>query len=190
MHKIIMEGQNCMLAEMQELYLPLHVQHLNDPDVHRFISSRPPFTIDQQHCWLKKHRESGGFSFAILAEDRDATGLIFIGLMDFRCVDYHDCSAYSASVIGNKRYWNRGIAREARLMQLKIGFDHIGLCHVYSKTVSANVRSQRLLESTGYRMIDIRPKARMIDGVPHDELLYYASRMSWLPYWNHYCEGE
>ena len=187
MHAIIREGRRCVLAHMQEEYLGLHTDYMNDPEVNKFITSRPPFHVEQQREWFKKHQEMGNYVFAVLARDgKDDNGLIFIGVMDFRDVDRSKWTAHSASVIGNKLYWRRGIAREARLLQLKIGFDELGFAYIYSETVGLNVRSQRLLESTGYELIGVRQGIRMVEGTMHDELLYRVSRIQWLPHWERY----
>lgn len=190
MHLIIMEGRRCALGEMLEGYLPLHTEYLNDPEVNRFILSRPPFTIAQQREWLRERRMAGDQVLAVLVRDpEDSIGqFVFVGVMDLRNMDRKEGTAHSASVIGDKRYWRRGIAREARLMQLKIAFDDHGLNWIYSETVRSNVRSQRLLESTGYGLIDVRPQARLVEEVLHDELHYRVSRALWLPHWNRYCE--
>lgn len=188
MKKNIMEGRNCLLAEMQLKYLPIHTSFLNDPEVNRFILSRPPFTVHQQYKWLQERKKAGDQILAILVREqiKNSKHLVFIGVMDLRDIDTKKQVAYSGSVIGNKRYWQRGIAREARLMQLKIAFDQLGLKYVYSKTIRQNVRSQRLLESTGYRLIKIFRKARCVEGVLCDEFLYRVSRTLWLPHWNQY----
>lgn len=188
---IIMRGRSCVLGDMQEEYLSLHTTYLNDPEVNRYLLSRPPFTIDQQRKWLEGRRRAGDQVLAVFVpESREGDEqLIFIGVMDLRGVDRSRKTASSGSVIGDKRYWGRGIAREARLMQLKLAFDTLGLEQIFSTTVRPNVRSQRLLESTGYQLIACHPKTRLVDGFFHDELVYRVSRSLWLPHWVCYPEA-
>lgn len=187
-----MEGRLCLLSEMRQKYLTIHTSYLNDPDVNRFILSRPPFTVGQQRKWLRERKKVGEQVLAVLVREpvRNSARIIYVGIMDLRDIDTEKQIAYSGSVIGNKHYWRRGIAREARLMQLKIAFDDLGLKGIYSKTVRPNTRSQRLLESTGYSLVKIIPAARLVEGVLHDELLYFVSRKLWLPLWNQYCREE
>lgn len=192
MHRVVMEGCLSVLAEMQEEYLPVHTNYFNDPEVNRFILSRPPFTISQQREWLYQRRSQGDQIFAVLARELigKVENLIFIGVMDLREIDFKKSIAYSGSVIGNKHYWGRGIAREARLMQLKIAFDELELEWVYSKTIRPNIRGQHLLESTGYQLVNVFSENRLLEGVLYDELLYRVSREIWLPLWNRYCETK
>lgn len=190
MHIIVMEGHRCALGVMLEEYLPLQTDYLNDPEVNRFIRSRPPFTIEQQRKWLRERKRVRDQVLAILAREAEGSRhqFTFIGIMDLHGIDRQKRTAHSGSVIGNKRYWRKGIAREARLMQLKIAFDELGLSWIYRETVRPNIRSQLLLESTGYEMFEVRPQTRLVEGVLHDELYYRVSRALWLPYWNRYCK--
>jgi len=191
MHSIIMQGRRCALAHMQEEYLTLHTAYMNDPEVNRFIRSRPPFSIEQQREWLWERARAGDRVYAVLALDHTGTGeqFTFVGVMDFHNTDWEHHTAHSASVIGDKRYWRKGIAREARLMQLKIGFDELHFHWIFSETVRANVRSQRLFESTGYELFTVLPQARSVEGTLQDELRYRVSRALWLPHWERYCGG-
>ncbi len=190
MHKIVMEGRRCALGEMIEEYLPMHTNYMNDPEVNRFIHSRPPFTVEKQREWLRQGKRVGDQVLAILvSKPKDSIErFTFVGVVDLHNIDPKERTANSGSVIGNKRYWRRGIAREAKLMQLKIAFDDLKLNWIYSRTIRPNVSSQRLLESSGYKLFDVCPEARLVDGVLHDELYYRVSCALWLPYWNRYCE--
>lgn len=190
MHTIVLEGRQCALGKMQEEYLLMHTGHLNDPEVNQFLFSRPPFTIDQQREWLRERKREGDQVLAVLVRESKESmeQFTFIGVMDLRNINRKERTARSGSVIGDKRYWRRGIAREARLMQLKMAFDDLKLAWIHSRTIRPNIRSQRLLESTGYELIEVYPQARLVGGVLHDELRYRVSRALWLPYWNRYCE--
>lgn len=192
MHKVIIEGRRCTLAEMQTQYLPIHTTYMNDPEVNRFILSRPPFTICQQHKWLRQRRRVGDQVLAVLVREyiENSERLVFVGVMDLRNIDSETRTAFTGSVIGNKHYWRKGIAREARIMQLKLAFDEMKLKWIYSKTIRPNVRSRRLLESTGYRLIKIFPKVRLVEGILHDELLYRVTRSRWLTHWDQYRKAS
>ena len=192
MSKVIMQGTRCTLTEMKETYLPEHTAYMNDPEVNRFILSRPPFTLNQQRTWLRGRRKNGDHIHAILvrSETKKSESLRYIGLMELGHINARKQSAISASVIGNRDYWRKGIAREARLMQLKFAFDTLRLRWVYSKTVRPNVRSQRLLESTGYHVIKVLSAARLVNGIMEDEIVYRVSRSAWLPIWNQYLRNR
>ena len=177
---------------MDEGYLSLHTDYLNDPEVHRYIFSRPPFTFAQQQAWLQERKRSGDKVFAILAPEssREAASSEFIGVIELRDIDFKKGSAYTASMLGNRKYSGKGIAHEARLMVLRYAFNDLGLKRVYSKTIRSNLRSRQSLERTGYRCMGVFPKIRELNGTLHDELLYGISRQSWFEHWQKYEAGE
>lgn len=154
---------------------------MNDPEVNRFILTRPPFTVNQQRKWLRERRKAGDQILAILVPDAiNSEYLSFVGVTELRDFNQEKRSALSGSVIGDKSFWKKGIAREARLMQLGLAFNEFGLRWVYSKTISPNLRSQRLLESTGYRLMKVVPRSREVEGQRYNELHYRVSRSGWL----------
>lgn len=175
---------------MRDEYLTTHTNYLNDPGVNQFIYSRPPFTVNQQREWFKERTEQGDYILAVSARDivESCEKFVFIGVMDLRDINHAEHTAYSGAVLGDKHRWGKGFAHEAKLMQLKLAFDKLGLKRIYSKTIRPNVRGQHFLENTGYMLIDIFPNARLLDGVRCDEFLYCVSRKLWLPYWNDYYE--
>lgn len=186
------KGRRCVLAEMSDDYLPAHTEYLNDTEVNRLINSKPPFTLFQQQRWIARIRKANGQIFAILTKDISTQDgeMIFVGVTELRSIDLNRRTAYSASMIGNKNYWRRGIAREAKLLHLRIAFEEMQLRAVFSNTISPNIASKRLLESTGYHLINTVPKSREVDGVYHDELLYCVSYMGWLRIWETYCRKK
>lgn len=190
MHTILVERSRCILGEMKEEYLPAHTGYLNDPEVNRFIFSRPPFTIEQQRKWLLERRRAGDQILAVLVHQPTETAeeSIFVGVVQLRDIDLGKRIAHSGIVIGNKHYWGKGIARMARLIQLKLAFDELCLDWVYSETVRPNIRSQRFLENTGYELYNVSRKARIVEGVWCDEFHYRISRLRWLLYWRRMVE--
>ncbi len=184
---IIKEGRRVLLATMEEDYLPLHVKYLNDPQVNRYIASRPPFSLEQQREWLAGKQAAQDLVHAILLKDAIPA---FIGVMELGSIDRTTGTAISASIIGARSLWGQGIAREARLMQLHIAFRELGLIAVLSKTVRPNVRSRRFLESVGYEIYHVAQDARTIEGTPQDELWYCVTPERWLPHWERYRAGS
>ena len=188
-HEVIATGKRCAFGNMIETYLPRHVEYLKDPEVNRFIATRPPFSIEQQQAWLKDRIAAGDKIYALLAPNEEGK-LVYVGTMGLTKFNNERTTAESGSFIGDKRYWGHGIAREARFLQLRIAFEDMGLESVSSVTIQPNLRSQRLLESTGYKLIETRPGARTIDGVTYDELLYKVTRASWQEALKKYLEKE
>lgn len=173
----------CVFGEMRDEYLPDHVRYLNDPEVNRFLIPRPPFTIEGQREWFQKRREAGDIIHAILVLDSGVAELsIFAGVEHLHSIDREARTAWTGMVIGNKRYWGKGIARQARLVHLQIAFEELGLEWVYSTAAAPNQRSRRFMESIGYELFKVERNTRMVEGKVCDEIQYRISRSLWLPY--------
>ncbi|OGE75263.1 MAG: hypothetical protein A3K06_03165 [Candidatus Doudnabacteria bacterium RIFCSPHIGHO2_01_52_17] len=188
-------GQKCILGPMREKYLPLHVSYLNDSEVSRFLRITKPVTIEHQRCWLRKVFSGGyrGVIFAVLAGESGralSQSGKFVGVTGLRDVNWAEGTAYSGLVIGNKLYWGRGIGKEARLLLLKHAFDELKLKQIYSRVAAPNLRIRGLLEATGYKMVSVRPRCRLIEGRYYDEVLYHASRETWGTVWTAYLESQ
>lgn len=176
-------GRVCALGEMSESYLEAHVEFLKDKEVTRYLRIRNNANIEQQRKWLRETlRSQNDELLAVFAKEN--TRDIFIGLLQLREIDRIDGTAHVGMMIGDKRYWGRGVGGEAGLLQLKHAFDDLGLRWVYGRTASSNLRTQRLLEKVGYKKQGLRPSCRLIDGVYEDELLYGVCRKTWQPIWD------
>lgn len=181
--RILLGGTRSLLCEMEEEFLPLHVGFLNDPEVSRFLRIRPPVTLGQQIAWLAQAQNSPSMRvFAVLVRDPHP---MFVGVVSFREITA-DGGARSGSVIGDKRYWRRGIATEARILQLHYGFTRLGLLWVRGYSLRPNIASQKLLERVGYRFIEERQFARLHDGRYYDELVYLITKEEFYAVWGEY----
>lgn len=181
----LMSGRLCGLKPMEEKYLNDHVRFLQDTDVTAYLRIGIP-NLEGQRAWLQRVLTSSREElFAIFA--RQVESDLFIGVIHLRDVDNESGTAHSGMVIGDKRFWGRGIGTEAKHFQLKYAFEEMGLRWVYSRTASGNVRARRMLENTGYVRQGIRPSCRLVNGRYQDEFLYGASPASWRPRWEAFC---
>lgn len=180
---IIVEGNLCALTEMDERHLPQHVAFLNDPEVSQFLRTRPPITLAHQTTWLKKMQQDPSSKvFAVFAKEAGDT-FKFVGVIDFHHMDPITQETSSGTVIGEKTYWKKGIATEARVLQLHYGFSKLGIEWARSRTIAPNIASQRLLEGIGYQLVETKPGARIVDGVPQDELIYKLTKADFYLKW-------
>lgn len=183
MSTILIAGRHCALAPMCEEYLEAHVRFLNDPLVNKYLRIRgDALGIDSQRAWLQKTLASRSDQLLAVLASGESEGA-FIGTVHLRDIDSNDGIAHGGMMIGNRCFWGRGVATEARLMHLKIAFDQLHLRWVYGRTVACNHRARKLLQSTGYSLQGTRPQSRLVEGVYWDELLFGVSREMWEIVW-------
>ncbi len=186
MTKIILQGSICALAEMTEDYLPQHVNFLRNPQVIRYVRIRLPITLESQRTWLEQMRTSrADLVFAVLVQPESK----FVGVVGLHEIDHFDRTARGGAIIGDRQYWGRGIATEARFLQLKFAFEVLRLRWVWGSTIRPNKRSQRLLARTGYVQVGIRPRCRRVGNVFEDELLYAVSPAQWRKAYREYLHS-
>lgn len=172
---ILLEGKLSALCEMDPRFLPQHVTFLNDPEVSRYLRTRPPVTLEHQTQWLAQAAQDPTKKiFGVFA--KEAGKMRFVGVSSFGDIDPVSGGARSGTIIGNKNFWNKGIATESRILQLHYGFSKLGLKFALGHAVGPNVASQRALERIGYHLLEKRPQARTVDNVSYDEYVYKITR--------------
>ncbi|TSC85833.1 MAG: GCN5-like N-acetyltransferase [Parcubacteria group bacterium Gr01-1014_8] len=180
---ILAEGQRTALCEMEERLLPSHVTYLNDPEVNRYLRTRPPVTLEHQKAWLQRSaHDVTAKVFSVFAKE-NGDKFKFIGVVSFRDIDPATGGANGGAVIGDKAYWKKGIASEARILQLHYGFSKLGINWVLGHSIDPNVASQKLLEHVGYTLIEKHNAARVVDGVAYDEYVYKISKEEFYAKW-------
>lgn len=95
---------------------------------------------------------------------------------------FHDVSIDQAQIayILHPLYWGKGYMREALLELLKVGFHQLELRRVIAYVSVDNIRSQKLLESFGFRKEGILKEAeKLSDGCYHDMVLYAMLKKEW-----------
>ena len=76
---------------------------------------------------------------------------LHIGNVYLTDLNYVNRTAESHILIGNKKYWGQGYAREALLQILHYGFEERGLNRVEARINADNVASLRMHEKCGYK---------------------------------------
>lgn len=78
------------------------------------------------------------------------------------------------------RWWKQGFAAEGALAALRCGFERLGLQEIVAFTVSANVRSRRVMEKLGMQYSADFDHPRLPEGHPiRRHVLYRLPRAVW-----------
>ncbi len=126
------------------------VRNANNRQVSRFMPKLSfPYTIDNAKKWLREanrqRRRNLSYDFGI---ELSESGVI-IGVMSLQNINFKDSNAEVGFWIG-KRYWKKGLAREALELVLGFSFGELKLHRVYAVVHSQNAASIRLLERSGF----------------------------------------
>lgn len=143
---------------------------LNDPEVSAHNSHHVfPYTLAQAKGYVESVRnDPQNLVLAIVAKDTDA----HIGNIALQNIDPVSRNAEYAIVIGDKKYWGKGVASEASRLLLAHGFNALNLHRIYCGTSSANVAMQKLAAKLGMKEEGRRRAALYKDGVYADVIEY------------------
>ena len=160
----ILTTERLVLRRWREEYIPSFRRMNADPRVMEFMPSvLAPEESDAMVERVERHFDQRGFGL-MAAELRESGEFIgYAGLS----VPTFDAPFMPAVEIGWRlaaEQWGRGLATEAAREVLRYGFEVVGLENVVSFTVPANVRSRRVMEKIGMRVVGEFEHPRLPDG--------------------------
>ena len=116
---------------------------------------------------IRRSAAGSEHAFMIVANDGDVP----IGRCQLFNVNLVDRNAMLGIVIGDRRYWNRGLGGEAVTLLLEYAFNLINLESVMLGAFAFNPRALACYRRIGFREIGRRRHARRIAGQYHDAIL-------------------
>ena len=132
-------------SDAEDIYL-----NARDKEIARYTTLPHPYKLRHALDFIKKtHRDIRKKAAYELGIELKETGRI-IGMMSFVKIDHANKNAEVGYWLG-KKYWRRGIAKEALKLILEFGFKKLGLIRVYAKVLHPNTASAKLLESVGFK---------------------------------------
>ena len=126
-------------------------QNAKDKDICLAVPLPMPYTLKSAQDYIKicqkkwKNKEEAQFGI----EDKD-TGKI-IGMIGLMNLDFKSKKAEVGYWLG-KKYWGKGIAKEALILILKFAFSNLKLNRIYAKVKSKNISSSKLLEKCNFKL--------------------------------------
>lgn len=139
-----------------------YVKWLNDPEVVQYLETK----------WAKQNletirdfvdgqrRNNHSFLFAIVSKENN----MHIGNIKIGPVNVHHKHADISYFIGNKTYWNKGIATEAVRLICGFGFQELGLNKVEAGAYETAAASWRALEKNGFKREGTLREQAYLDG--------------------------
>jgi [ribosomal protein S5]-alanine N-acetyltransferase len=144
-----------------------YVSWLNDSAVNQYLECRhKKHTIESTKEYLR-HFEKGILFGIYILDNKE-----LIGTASFGSIDYINGFAYIGIMIGNKKYWGKGIATDSILMLNDYAFNILGLHKLMAGCCVCNKASIRAFEKAGYEPSGFLKENRLINGSYVDELQY------------------
>lgn len=143
---------------------------LNDPEVCQFNShARFPVSLSELKGYVRSNKSlNSRLVFAIVDKNTNQ----HVGNTSLQNIDYIDRSAELAIIIGEKKYWGKGIGLEAWNLVLEYGFKVLNLHRIYGGCADDNLGMKKIIEKSGMRLEGKRRKAFYKNGVYTDIFEY------------------
>lgn len=133
-----------------------------DPEVQAFMPEpfNEPQDIEEQYKYIEEcETDVEGYYWSI-----ETTGNVTIGtiaLTEFS--DYH-CVANLGIVIGDKKYWGKGVATEVITALVKHAFEHLNIFRINAEVEEGNIPMIKTLEKVGFKQDGLFESARVKNG--------------------------
>lgn len=144
---VLLFGERVYLREMKKEDAPYIVSWRNDPDIKKWMFNQNDITIEEHLKWFAEYKKNRK-DYIICIRQKNKP----IGTVSF--TDIVGNSAEVGKMIGDKKYWGGGYAKEAFLIWLNIGFKIWDFYSITAKTMSNNVKNIELNKRIGFRNYD------------------------------------
>lgn len=140
----------------------------SDPAVARFMRFDTHTERRQAVELIDAYTRAGGTAFRLCAKENDET----VGVFALKpCGE----DAYSLSAFLAPVYWRAGFASEATVCMCAYAFTQMGACRLEGYVVASHGASCRVLEKTGFRLVE----TRTFDDLPEGLRLYRLEVEDW-----------
>jgi len=137
------------LRAFQHDDLPSLVKHANNYNIAKNLSNKFPFPYTQDHgiAFINLALSASPQEIFAIVVNSEAVGSIGVHPQaDFYCKNAE--MGYWIS----ETYWGQGIVPEAIKLMVNYGFRTFDITRIYARTFDINIKSQRVLEKTGFTL--------------------------------------
>lgn len=138
----------------------------NDPVLMRLARvGEKKTTLNQERSDISKARRSEDQAYHMILRYTNDTP---VGFIRFIYIDRASGNVWLRVMIGDKKAWGKGYARDAMEIYLKWLFDVIGIHRVTLECYSTNKRAVEFYRRLGFKKEGVLRQAVLIDGMYHD----------------------
>lgn len=167
----VITGDRVVLRELRDTDVPRIVEACSDPLTQRWLGRMPsPYTESDAVAWLAECRKDAAAGTKITWAVADPMTDEMVG-----AVNLFDIERGARAEVG---YWSHpsirgtGLMTEACRLAVSHGFSELGLARVIGHTALGNTASQRVLEASGLRRIEVVPGGTVIRSGVADAALF------------------
>lgn len=138
----------------------IYLSWLNDPAVNKYLETRGGYTIEKLKSFLNDQEKNDIFFWGIHLKDT----LEHIGNIKIDPINISENSGEYGILMGNKKYWGKGYAKEASQIVIKFCFDKVKLNKIKLGVIENNNNALLLYKKLGFDVVEIFDKYGIYDG--------------------------
>lgn len=144
-----------------------YLKWMNDYEVVKYTSSKLKiYSKEDIMSYIKNMNNSlNDFLFGVFV-DNEHVGNLKIGF-----IDYINRTCELGLIIGDKKYWGKGIATKAIELGVKFAFDYLDLFKIKAGMVECNEGSYKAFLKNGFKEVGRWEKEFFINGKRFDHIL-------------------
>ncbi len=174
MYGPVIEGKLVRLRPPRADDAPLMITWFEDLEVTRFISMRHPTSLDAEKEWLEKvERDPDGVIWVVEHEGRA------VGTTGIHQINWKYGFGTTGTVIGDKKLWGKGLARELMQLRARYAFTELPLRKLKSEYFDGNEASGRAQAAAGYQVVGRRRQEVFVGGRWVDVIMTEVLREDW-----------
>lgn len=176
--RIFLEGDNLYLRNLNKEDINNNYIHwFDDSEVCKMNSHhRFPNSEESMIKYIESVNNSNNQLVLAIIDKNDKD---HIGNVSLQNINYINRSAEFAIIIGEKKYWGKGIGKECGKLIIKHGFSELNLHRIYCGTLSKNNGMINLAETLGFKKEGIRHEAEFKNNIYFDIIEFGLLKKEW-----------
>jgi RimJ/RimL family protein N-acetyltransferase len=161
----MLKGTNLILTPFTDSFITEeYLQWLHDYDVNKFLCvGRKPVVYED----CKYKQTDSNMRFAIVCAE------CYIGTISLHSIDWITRCGEVGYMIGDKRFWGKGLATEAVGLVADYALNRLNLHKVEAGVVDGNIGSVKVLEKNGFKEYGRIPDNYFVEGKYYDSIRFY-----------------
>ncbi len=174
MYGPVIQGKLITLRPPSADDAPVMITWFEDMEVTKFLSLRHPLSLEGEKEWLEKvARDPNSVEWVIEHEGRP------VGTTGIHEINWKHGFGTTGTVIGDKKMWGKGLARELMQLRARYAFTELPLRKLKSQYYDGNEASGRAQAAAGYQVVGRRRQELFTGGKWVDAILTEVLREDW-----------
>lgn len=171
---MILRGSKVILRPLEEADAGSIALWYEDPKVNRFMGRRViSVSAERKRIRLLKGNQNSQ-EFAILLATNQLIGSVWL-----HDIDKSNRRARLGTLIGLKKYWDKGLGTEAKTLVLNYAFSKLHLHRIYVDVYSFNKRNIRVNKKLGFRKEGVKREHLYLGGRYYDHIMMGILSTEW-----------